>query len=153
MNSSCKISELLSENFIVDLKSTDKEEVLKELIDVISKNEKITDKKTFEKEIFRREKLMSTGIGYEIAIPHAKHKSIQNFVMAFGRKKEGVEYQSIDDKPVKLIFMIGASDKQDKEYIRLLSRLVLRLKNDEFVQKILNAENSSEIYQIIKEQK
>jgi len=88
-----------------------------------------------------------------LPIPHARHKTIDDFVMALGRKKDGLEYESIDDKPVKLIFMIGASDTQDKDYIRLLARLVLRLKNKIFVNKILAAEDPKEIYNFIKTQR
>ncbi|MCD4820152.1 MAG: PTS sugar transporter subunit IIA [Candidatus Cloacimonetes bacterium] len=148
-----KISELLNKNFIIDLKADNKKEALEELLNIISNNELITDKKRFSKEIFAREKLMSTGIGYGIAIPHARHKSVKDFVLAIGRKKEGISYESIDDKPIKLIFMIGASDKQDKDYIKLLSRLVLRLKNHEFVEKLLSAKTNSEMYDLIKKHK
>jgi len=148
-----KISEMIDEKKIIDIKSDDKKSALNELLEIICKDEKITDEKIFRKEIFKREKLMSTGIGYGIAIPHARHKTVKDFVIALGRKKQGLEYESIDDKPVQLIFMIGASDNQDKDYIKVLSRLVLRLKNPEFVEKVLNAENSKEIYQIIKTQR
>lgn len=148
-----KVSEMTNEDLIIDLKSTNKKDALNELLDVICQSSLISDCKTFRKEIFKREKLMSTGIGYEIAIPHARHKSIKDFVIALGRKKEGLEYASIDDKPVKLIFMIGASDKQDKDYIRLLARLVLRLKNRQFVENLLAAEDPTQIYKIIKETK
>jgi fructose-specific phosphotransferase system IIA component len=148
-----KVSELVNEDFIIDIKSDNKQEALNELLEVICNNPRITDRKIFSKEIFKREKLMSTGIGYQIAIPHARHSSVQDFVMAIGRKREGLEYESIDDKPVKLIFMIGASDKQDKDYIRLLSRLVLRLKNPDFLEKVLKAQDPSEIFQIIKTQR
>jgi fructose-specific phosphotransferase system IIA component len=148
-----KVSEMINENFIIDIQSNNKKDALEELLDVICQSSTITDPKVFRKAIFKREKLMSTGIGYEIAIPHARHKSIKDFVLALGRKKEGLEYESIDDKPVKLIFMIGASDKQDKDYIRLLSRLVLRLKNPEFINSLMNAENASEMYKVIVAQK
>lgn len=148
-----KVSELINEDFIIDIESDNKQDALNELLDIICQSPLITDRKIFSKEIFKREELMSTGIGYRIAIPHARHKTVKDFVIAIGRKKEGLSYESIDDKPVKLIFMIGASDKQDKDYIRLLSRLVLRLKNKEFVDKILAAENPAEIYQIIKTQR
>jgi len=147
-----QISDLLHEDYIIDIKTNSKKGALKELLDVICKSEEITDCNIFTKAIFNREKLMSTGIGYGIAVPHARHKSIKDFVLALGRKKEGLRYESIDDKPVKLIFMIGASEKQDKDYIKLLSRIVLRLKNPDFVNKILDAKGSSEIYQIIKNQ-
>jgi len=148
-----KVSELVNEDFIIDIKSDNKHDALNELLEVICKNPRITDRKIFNKEIFKREELMSTGIGYQIAIPHARHKTVKDFVIAIGRKKEGLPYESIDDKPVKLIFMIGASDKQDKDYIRLLSRLVLRLKNPDFLEKILKAQDPSEIYQVIKTQR
>jgi len=153
MNKVLKVSDLINENFIIDIKSDNKEDTLNELLDVICKSEKITGPKIFRKEIFKREKLMSTGIGYEIAIPHARHKTVTDFVIALGRKRDGLEYASIDDKPVKLIFMIGASDKQDKDYIKLLSRLVLRLKNQEFVDRLLNAKDSIEMHNLIKAQK
>ncbi|MFO7897398.1 MAG: PTS sugar transporter subunit IIA [Candidatus Cloacimonadales bacterium] len=148
-----KISEIIDPRFIIKLKSETKKAALEELIELIGENELITDRKRFGKEIFKREKLMSTGIGLEIAVPHVRHKSIKDFVMALGVKTEGIEYDSIDDKPVKLIFMIGASDTQDKQYIKLLSRLVLRLKNPDFIQKVLAANDSAEIYQIIKNSK
>ena len=146
-----KLENLLTEDFIIDLQSDNKKDALNEMIDLICKNEKVTDCKIFRKEIFNREKLMSTGVGYEIAVPHARHSSIKDFVMALGRKKSGIEYESIDDRPVKLIFMIGASDEQDKDYIKLLARIFLRLKNRNFVKKILAAKSTSEIFEIFKE--
>ncbi|MDP8202797.1 MAG: PTS sugar transporter subunit IIA [Candidatus Tenebribacter burtonii] len=148
-----KISNMVDSSRIIDIQSNDKKGALKELLEIICEDELITNPKIFSKEIFKREQLMSTGIGYGIAIPHARHKTVKDFVMAIGRKREGLEYGSIDDKPVKLIFMIGASDKQDKDYIRVLSRLVLRLKNKEFVDKMLSVEKPKDIYELIKQQK
>jgi mannitol/fructose-specific phosphotransferase system IIA component (Ntr-type) len=153
MSEVIKVSALLSEEYCIDLQSTDKTGALEELLAVICKNYRITKPKAFAKGIFDREKIMSTGIGYEIAIPHVRLKSVTDFVMAIGRSKVGVEYASIDDKPVKLIFMIGASEGQDKAYIALLSRLMLRLKNPEFMQKMLQAATPGEMYSIIKETK
>ncbi len=147
------ISDYIAPERIIKLKSTEKKEALKELINIIVTSDKITDPKIFEKEIFKREKLMSTGIGYGIAIPHIRHKSVKDFVIAVGISKQGVKYQSIDDEPVHIIFMIGASDKQDKDYIKLLSKLVLRLKDKEFKEQLINAETPQEVYQIIKEHK
>lgn len=137
---------------VIDIQSNTKDDALRELADVICKSEIIIDKKLFIRKIFEREKLMSTGIGYGIAVPHIRDTSIKDFVIAFGRKKSGLEYDSIDNKPVKIIFMIGASDKQDKDYIRILSKLVLRLKNKNFVRQLLNARSADEIYGLIKKQ-
>ncbi len=153
MSNILKIVDYVSPDRIIKLKSTEKKEALKELISVIVTSDKVTDAKIFEKEIFKREKLMSTGIGYGIAIPHIRHKSIKDFVIAVGISKEGVKYQSIDDEPVHIIFMIGASDKQDKDYIKLLSKLVLRLKDKKFKEDLINAQTPQEVYRIIKEHK
>jgi len=150
MDNILKISDLIRKENIIDIKAETKSEALDEMLDVICESSLITNKKVFRKAIFAREKLMSTGIGYEVAVPHARDRSVQNFVMALGRKRSGLEYESIDDKPVKLIFMIGASDKQDKDYIKLLSRLVLRLKNPDFVQQLLQAEDTEAICDLIK---
>ncbi len=147
------VSDYMSVELIADLGSTDKDQALKEMVQLISKSSKIVDADAFEDAIYKREKLMSTGIGYGIAVPHAKVKGVTDFTIALGRSKDGIEYESIDDKPVHLIFMIGASDTQDKEYIRLLSRLVLRLKDQKFLKKLIKAKDSNEIYNLICNQK
>ncbi|MFC1887634.1 PTS sugar transporter subunit IIA [Candidatus Cloacimonadota bacterium] len=144
-----KVSDLISQKYIIDIKADTKVGALNELLAVICENPNITNRKVFEKAIFDREKLMSTGIGYGVAVPHARDKSVKDFVIAIGRKQKGLEYESIDDKPVKLIFMIGASDNQDKAYIKLLSRLVLRLKNRDFFDALLQAANPEDIYDLI----
>jgi fructose-specific phosphotransferase system IIA component len=153
MSKILNISDYISPERIIQIESDDKKTALKELISVIVKSEQVTDSKVFEKEIFKREKLMSTGIGYGIAIPHIRHKSIKDFVIAVGISKKGVKYQSIDDQPVHLIFMIGASDKQDKDYIKLLSKLVLRLKDEDFKNQLINASSAEEVYNVIKSHK
>jgi fructose-specific phosphotransferase system IIA component len=149
MKKGIEVMDYLDVSRIVDLDVSSKKEALSQLIEVISASEEITDPDVFAKAIFAREKLMSTGIGYHIAIPHARDKSVKDFVIAVGRCKQGLEYESIDDQPVNLIFMIGASDKQDKDYIKLLSKLMLRLKKDDLLKRILKAETAEEIYQIL----
>ncbi len=152
MEKTIEIYKFMDPSRVIDIQSNTKDDALRELADVICKSEIIIDKKLFIRKIFEREKLMSTGIGYGIAVPHIRDTSIKDFVIAFGRKKSGLEYDSIDNKPVKIIFMIGASDKQDKDYIRILSKLVLRLKNKNFVRQLLNARSADEIYGLIKKQ-
>ena len=144
-----QISDFIDETRIKDLQAGNKTDALEEMIELISSSENIKDIKAFKKAIFKRESLMSTGIGLGIAIPHAKIPECEDFVIAIGRLKSGIEYESLDDKPVKLIFMIGASDKQDKEYIRLLSRLVLRLKDNHVQKELLKAKDKFDIYSII----
>ncbi|MCF7918529.1 MAG: PTS sugar transporter subunit IIA [Candidatus Cloacimonetes bacterium] len=143
------ISDMLLPEYITDLISTTKEAALDELLNLITGSPLITDEKKFRKAIMDREKMMSTGIGLGVAVPHARDKSVKDFVIAVGRSLNGIDFDSIDDKPVQLIFMIGASDSQDKDYIRLLARLVLRLKNEDLKKNILEAANANEIYNVI----
>lgn len=153
MNKNFQLYEFMSSQRIIDIKSDTKDEALREMVEVIAKSDEVSDREIFEKKIFDREKLMSTGIGLGIAVPHIRDDSISNFVIGVGRKKSGIEYGSIDNKPVKLIFMIGASHKQDKEYVRVLSRLVLRLKNKKFMNQLLKTDDPKNIYTLLKEHK
>lgn len=144
-----QISDFIDETRIKDLLADNKTDALNEMIDLISSSQNISDITAYKKAILKRESLMSTGIGLGLAIPHAKIPECKDFVIAIGRLKNGIEYDSLDSKPVNLIFMIGASDKQDKEYIRLLSRLVLRLKDKNVQKGLLKAKDTDEIYSII----
>lgn len=144
-----QISDFIDVTRIKDLVADNKTDALNEMIDLISTSQNIKDIKAYKKAIIKRESLMSTGIGLGLAIPHAKIPECEDFVIAIGRLKNGIEYDSLDNKQVNLIFMIGASDTQDKEYIRLLSRLVLRLKDKHVQKELLKAKDENEIYSII----
>ncbi|MBS3741268.1 MAG: PTS sugar transporter subunit IIA [Candidatus Cloacimonetes bacterium] len=145
-----EIYKYLSPNHIIDVEANTKREALEEMIDVICTSPKISDKEKFSKKIFAREKLMSTGIGHGIAIPHIRDDSVSDFVIALGRKKEGLKYEAIDMEPVRLIFMIGGNKSQKQEYTSLLSQLTLRLKKKKFKNKLLTAHSPEEIYKEIK---
>jgi len=143
-----QLKALLHKDMIIDLKSADKNLALEELVEVISKSDIVTDKKIFLKEIFKREKIISTGLGLGIAFPHVKIPSVKDFVIAIGRSKMGINFNAIDEKPVYIIVMIGASDTQAREYIRLLAQLVIRLKRQGVRESIMKAESPQEIVEV-----
>ncbi|HID55686.1 TPA: PTS sugar transporter subunit IIA, partial [Candidatus Poribacteria bacterium] len=113
--------ELISPDRIVTLKSKTKEEALRELVEVISRSPRVRDKEELLKAILDREKIMSTGIGLGIAVPHAKLDSISDFVIAMGISKEGIEFNALDDKPVYIIVMIAGPNQQTM-YLRTLAK-------------------------------
>ena len=121
--------DLINESRITILKSTAKRDALKEMVELIAASDKIKDKNEFFEAINEREEIMSTGIGLGIAVPHAKIHSVTDLVMAMGISKEGIEYDALDDKPVYIIVIIGASENQQNEYVRTLARVTLFLKN------------------------
>jgi len=141
--------ELISPDRIVTLKSKTKEEALRELVDVISKSHHIKDKEELLKAILERERIMSTGIGLGIAVPHAKLDSVSDFVIAMGISKEGIEFNALDDKPVHIIVMI-AGPNQQAMYLRTLAKVTLLLKNERIRRKIINSKSPEEVMEIIR---
>ncbi len=149
MNEEIEVSSFISEETIVVVDAITKEAAFELMFEKMSKNDNIGDPKEFKEWIIKREKINSTSIGNGIAIPHTRLSSIKDFVIGLLICKEGIDYKDGNDK-VKLLFMIAASDKQDKNYIKLLSRLMLRLKDQKLIHQILSFNTSEEVYNIIK---
>lgn len=133
---------------IVDLKATTKEEALKELVDVLATSPNVTDKDELLRAIFEREKVISTGVGIEVALPHVKIPSVKDFVIAVGRSHKGIDFESLDDKPVYIIVMIGANDRQAGDFLKVLAKLVLKLKNRSFRKEVMFASNPKRIKEL-----
>jgi len=142
---------MLAENRIIDLKSTEKMEVLREMVEVLSQSESIKDSQALFDAVLAREKIMSTGIGIGIAVPHVKIPSVKRFVMAMGRKKEGVEFDALDGLPVKLVVMIAAPDGEQDKYLRILARVVAVFKNQSFLGKVLEAPSPTDVLSLFKD--
>lgn len=145
-----KIGQMLAPERVKDLVSKSKDDVLKEMVNLICSSELIEDPQQFEYAIFEREKIVSTGIGIGVAVPHVKIEYVRDFVIAVGRSIEGIDYNSLDGKPVHLIFMIGAAAHQKDDFLKVLARVVHLLKNKGLQEKILPAKDSLEIYEILK---
>ena len=129
---------------VADLKSTKKEEVLRELVEVLATSDKVTNRAELLERILEREKTLSTGVGIGVALPHVKIPSITDFVIAVGRSFQGVDFQSIDEKPAHIVVMIGCNESQSGDYLKVLSKLVRALKDGEFRKKILMAKSPEE---------
>lgn len=138
-------SQMIDESRIVDLKATTKEEALRELVDVLSTSSNVTDPDDLLRAILEREKVLSTGVGIEVAMPHVKIPSVKNFVIAIGRSHKGIDFESLDEKPVYIIVMIGANDKQAGDFLKVLAKLVLKLKNKNFRKQVMFAKNPRRI--------
>lgn len=139
---------MLDESRIVDLKATTKEEALRELVDVLASSPNVTDREDLLRAIFEREKVISTGVGIEVALPHVKIPSVKDFVIAIGRSHKGIDFDSIDEKPVYIVVMIGANDKQAGEFLKVLAQLVLKLKNHAFRRAVMFAKSPKRIKEL-----
>jgi len=146
-----KLVEMITEERIVRLRSQDKEGVLRELCEAIAQAPEITDKEDFYRAIVEREKILSTGIGLGVAVPHAKIASVKDFVMAIGVSDDAIDFDALDGKPVHILVLIGASDAQKDLYVRVLAKVAMMLKNPEVRDRILKAREPSEIMDILRE--
>ncbi len=146
-----KISEYLKdERIILELKSKKKEEAIRELCELLKGSPEITDFNKFVEEVFEREKLGSTGIGQGVALPHARSSYLNKFVVCFGRSQRGVDFESIDSEPVKLIFLLGTPKDDVENYLKTLAHLSRLLRKEDFRERLLKAETKEEIIEIFK---
>ncbi|MGG0178855.1 PTS fructose transporter subunit IIABC [Gottfriedia acidiceleris] len=145
-----RITELLKiDTVLIDLNSSSKMSVIDELIQVLDQSGKLNDKQKFKEAILTREGQSTTGIGEGIAIPHAKTAAVNTPAIAFGRSKDGVDYESLDGQPAHLFFMIAASEGANNAHLETLSRLSSLLMDDEFRGSLLSANDANEIIQLI----
>jgi len=145
-----RISELLAPDLInLNLTSREKEGVLVEVAEMVHKAGKVSDKDLFLAAIAKRENLESTGIGKGLAIPHARTDTVDGVVMAFARSKEGVDFQSLDQKPARLIFLIASPEREKSAYIKALARISRLMRKDSFRQQLMEAATPQEVIQLI----
>lgn len=147
------ISDYTSLDFIKKIESKDKFKAIEELAHVFKGSEVCSDVKKLTKALKEREEIMSTGIGFEIAIPHAKIDVVNSLSFAVGLIPNGIDFDSMDGKPVKVIILAAAGEKQHKEYLALLSSIMTLLKDEKVKDRIIKAETEEEAYKIFKEDK
>jgi mannitol/fructose-specific phosphotransferase system IIA component (Ntr-type) len=143
------LNEHLGASRVGDLSGKTKDAVLAEMVELMRSSEAVEDPKALLAAVRERERVLSTGIGLGIAIPHAKIPGVSRFVVAVGRHKAGIDFDAIDGRPVHLVVLIaGPQDAQDR-YLRLLARLSQRLKQEEIRRRILAAPGPEEIVRIL----
>ena len=144
-----KICEILKvERIIPSMKSTDKEGAIKELVYSFQDDPRVKDIDAVYQAVIEREKIMSTGVGKGFAIPHAKTNAVNEIIAAFGRLEQPIDFQSLDDQPVKLIFLLVGKENLVGPHIKLLSRLSRMMNLDEFRENLANATTAEEIYSL-----
>ncbi len=148
-----KITDILNEKVIVTkLPGTSKTEILNKMIDLAATNDRVLDKEKMRSAILEREKIMSTGVGSGFAIPHGKTDAVQDIVAAFAITEQPIDYQSLDDQPVRIVFLLVGKDNSVGPHIKLLSRISRLMNKEEFRKKLIDAESSSEVLQIFRQE-
>ncbi|MBI5217090.1 MAG: PTS sugar transporter subunit IIA [Ignavibacteriae bacterium] len=148
-----KISDILEEKFVVvNLSGTTKDEIINALVEVASQSPKILDKEKVRSAIFEREKIMSTGVGNGFAIPHGKTDSVADVVATFGITAQPIDYQSLDEKPVRLVFLLVGKDSMVGPHIKLLSRISRLMNKEEFRKRLTLSKSSSEVLEAFRQE-
>lgn len=145
-----RVTELLTKDTIaMDLMANDKNGVIDELVNQLDKAGKLSDVASFKEAIHNRESQSTTGIGEGIAIPHAKVAAVKSPAIAFGKSKEGVDYQSLDMQPAHLFFMIAAPEGGAQTHLDALAKLSGILMDENVREKLLHASSPEEVLAII----
>lgn len=146
-----KISDILTEDLVkIHLQGDTKESVINEMIELISNSSKVLDKEKVRSAIFDREKIMTTGVGNGFAIPHGKTDAITDIIAAFGITENPIDYQALDEKPVRILFLLVGKENMVGPHIKLLSRISRLMNKDEFRQKLLTLTSAAEVIETIK---
>jgi PTS system nitrogen regulatory IIA component len=148
-----KITDILDESSVIqDLRATTKKGVLEELSSVLVERGKLPDREKVVEVLLEREKLGSTGIGDGIAIPHGKMKGIKELVISFGRSIKGVDFESIDNKPTHLFFLLVAPENSAGVHLKALARISRLLKDSSFRNRLMEARDRQDLFTIIAEE-
>lgn len=141
---------IYKENIILNLKSITKEEVIQQLSKTLWDNGFIRDVNEFVGDVRERESQMTTGIGNGLAIPHGKSNSVLESTMIFAKTKNEIEWNSLDEKPVNIVFLLAIANKDgDNEHLKLLADISGKLMDDNFVEAIRKAKTSEEIKKLL----
>ena len=145
-----KITDYMSEDLIcLDLKGRNKDEILEELSDIMSRSPKIKSKEAIYKALLEREKLGSTGIGKGVAIPHAKTDAAEGLTVAFGVSKDKIDFKSLDEEGVNLFFVFASPKSESQIYLKVLARISRLIRDESFRTKLLNCKVPADVLEVI----
>jgi PTS system fructose-specific IIC component len=148
-----KLTDIMNLDLIdVDLTGNSRNEVIEEMINKLDDSGVLTSKADFKQSILNRENESTTGIGMNIAIPHGKSDSVKVPRVVFGKKRDGVDWNSLDGTDAKLIFMIAVPrQREGNEHLKILQMLSRKLMDDKFRNELLAAQTKEEAYQLLEQ--
>ena len=148
-----RINDILKkESIIADLVGTNKEEVLREVTDFLQSQGLIKNKESLLSALIEREKLGSTGIGENVAIPHGKSDELSKIVTVFARSLKGVDFEALDQKPVHFVCMVIAPSNSTGQHLKTLARISRIFKSQNLRDGILKLQNADQIYSLLLEE-
>jgi fructose-specific phosphotransferase system IIA component len=146
------LTDLLTPDRIkIPLVASDKDELLRELVELVGKAENGIDGEEVLEAVREREKVLSTGIGNGVAIPHGKTSAVGQLTLAAGVARHGVDFEALDGKPVQLFFLLVGPESAAGDHVKALSRIARLLQRDSFRARLASASHPDEFYAIVSE--
>lgn len=146
------LSELLTPDRVkIPLAATTKDDLLRELVSVVAEAAGIRDQDDILRAVREREEVLSTGIGNGVAIPHGKSTAVPELILAAGVTGQGVDFEALDGKPVRLFFLLIGPEAAAGQHVKALSRISRLLRRDSFRTRLMEARSSEEFLRIIAE--
>jgi len=145
------ISDILQlESIKTDSEVNNKNSLIVEMMQLADKSGQVENFEKAEEEVFKREEVMSTGIGKGIALPHAKTNAVKDIVGALNILQTPLDYESLDGEPVNIVFLLLGKENNVSMHLKILSKISRFLNNENIKRKLLNSKDSQEIKSIIK---
>jgi nitrogen PTS system EIIA component len=141
---------LQKEAILIDLKATDKRGIIEELVAPVARSTGVGQKELVLV-LMERERLGSTGIGDGIGIPHGKLKGLATLAVGFGISRKGIDFESIDNRPTHIFFLLITPENSTGLHLKLLARISRILKSESFKEQLLSAPDAEGIFSIIRE--
>ena len=144
------LADVFNPNIIkVGLESDDKDELFEEMVQVIIDSDSSLSRGKLLLALEQRESLMSTGIIHDVAVPHGKTDAVKNIVGCIGVSKKGIDYESLDDSPVHLVFMLIYPNDFGEASLQIFKKLAIILDDANFRQEILSQNSANGIYDVL----
>ena len=148
-----KITDILSPSSVrLKVEGKDKDAILEDLVDVLNDTGKVHDRDELLKVIMDREKLMSTGIGQGVALPHGKTNTVNESIAALATLSEPISFDSLDDKPVNIILMLVGTENNVGAHLRLLSRISRMVGSEQFRNALAQSGSVDEVMELFSSQ-
>jgi fructose-specific phosphotransferase system IIA component len=145
-----KLSKFCEEDLMTfDLQGQSKEDVIVELVDIAAQSNLVRDRDDLLAAVLEREKLVTTGVGYGVAFPHAKTRALKGIVIVFGRSEVGIDFEAMDKKPVHLFFLIAAPEDAIGAHLNVMARLSYIMKSEKNRERLMRAKTAGEVMLIL----
>lgn len=147
------LEQILKESYIdLALQAETKEEAIEAMAGLLQRDGAVSDGDVFVDCVLQRERSSSTGIGFGVAIPHGKSDAVREPALAFAKLKGPVDWDSLDGKPVEMVFLIAVPEAAaGNEHLQILAQLSRRLMHEDFRNRLLEAEEKEEVFAAIRE--